>query len=197
MLTRRDLVRGLGCTFALAAVGGAGVAVAGDDFLMRPPGAQDEAHFMGTCIRCDRCRSVCPTHAIGVSVVEDGLIQARTPKMEFRIGYCNECEGAYRCSEVCPVGSIGAFDKKNEKIGVAVINPDACLTFGASGSCSAKCIDVCPEEALCIDENGRLAIDQNLCWGCGACECFCVSDSYGAYKATGRRGINVKGSEAL
>lgn len=191
MLTRRGLIEGVGASLVVAAVGGVGVALAGEGDIMRPPGAQDEDHLIGSCIRCDRCRSICPTRAIGVATVEDGLVNARTPKMEFRIGYCNECEGAYRCAEVCPVGSIRPFDKTKEKIGVAVIDVGTCLTYGISGSCSANCVPACPEEALRIDEDGRLALDEDLCWGCGACEYFCVSDSYGAFAATGIRGINV------
>lgn len=191
MLTRRSLIEGAGATLALAAVGSTSLAFAGESTPLRPPGAQNENHFIGTCIRCDRCRSVCPTNAIGVTRLEEGLINVRTPKMEFRLGYCNECDGSYRCAEVCPTGSIRAFDKQTERIGVAVIDEKVCLTFGISGSCTANCVPVCPENALCIDENGRLALEKDKCWGCGACEYFCVSDSYGIYEATGTRGINI------
>lgn len=194
MLTRRSLVEGIGATAALAVVGG-GVKLAGQTTPMRPPGAQDEAHFIGTCVRCDRCRSVCPTKAIGVAAFDDGLINLRTPTMEFRIGYCNECEGEYKCAEVCPVGSLLPFDKKKEKIGMAVIDEAVCLTYGISGKCSADCIPACPEEALSIGEDGRLTLVEDLCWGCGACEYFCVSDSYGSYEGTGNRGINIVGME--
>lgn len=191
MLTRRDLIAGAGAVAATLAIGGAGTAFAGGRTLMRPPGGQDEDRFIGTCIRCDRCRSVCPTSAIGVATLEDGLIDMRTPKMEFRLGYCDECGGSYRCAEVCPVGSIAPFDKLVEKIGMAVIDPTVCLTYGISGACSAVCVDACPEEALCVDESGRLAIDESLCWGCGACEYYCVSDAYGAFSGSRNRGINV------
>lgn len=191
MLTRRNLLEGACATLALAAVGGVGVAFAGESAPLRPPGTGDEDHLLGTCIRCDRCRSVCPRDAIGVATVEDGLINARTPKMEFRKGYCDECGGDRLCATVCPVGSIRPFEEGYERIGVAVIDPQVCLTYGISGSCPANCIDACPVDALSIDDNGRLAIDAEPCWGCGACEYHCISDSYGVYEGTGNRGINV------
>lgn len=192
MLTRRNLIEGAGAVAAIAAVGGVSVAFAGQgEVPMRPPGAQDEERFIGSCVRCDRCRSVCPTNVIGVSAIEDGLINVRTPKMEFRLGCCDTCGGAYKCAEVCPMGSIAAFDTQRDRIGVAVIDTSVCLTYGISGSCSANCIDPCPEQALRIDDDGRLVLDEAVCWGCGACEYYCVSDSYGAYTATGNRGINV------
>lgn len=195
MLTRRNLIEGIGATAVLAAVGGAGVALTGQEPPMRPPGGQDEERFIGTCVRCDRCRSVCPTNVIGVSTFNDGLINLRSPKMEFRIGYCNECDGVYKCVDVCPVGSLVRFDKREERIGVAAIDESVCLTYGISGKCSADCISACPEEALSIDENGRLYLRDELCWGCGACEYFCVSDSYGAYEGSGSRGISIVRSE--
>ena len=191
MLTRRNLVEGAAAVVALAAVGGVGVAFAGETAPLRPPGAQDEAHFISTCIRCDRCRTVCPTGAIGVATVEDGFVNMRTPKMEFLLGPCDECGGEYRCAEVCPVGSILPFDKTVDKLGIAVIDPDVCLTYGISGSCSADCIPACPEEALSISEEGRLVLNERACWGCGACEYRCVSDSYGVYEDAGHRGIYI------
>lgn len=191
MLTRRSLLEGAGATVALLAVGGVGVAFAAEEDPLRPPGAQDEQRFIATCVRCDRCRSVCPTRAIGVATVEEGLLNVRTPVMEFRLGYCDECGGEYRCVEACPAGSLLPFDKTREKIGVAVVRPEVCLTYGVSGSCSADCVTACPEDALRIDEGGRLVVDPDPCWGCGACEYYCVSDSYGIYEDTGTRGIAI------
>lgn len=198
MLTRRNLIEGAAAVVGLAAVGGAGVAFASEAEPLRPPGAQDADHFVGSCIRCDRCRTACPTGVIGVAALEEGLVHVRTPKMEFRLGYCDTCDGAYRCAEVCPVGSIGPFDTAVDRIGVAVVDPAVCLTYGISGSCPANCVDACPAECLSINDEGRLVVDDTACWGCGACEYYCVSDSYGVYEATGNRGINiVREAEAL
>lgn len=190
MITRRNLLQGLCATTALVAVGGISIASAGEAPL-RPPGAEDETRFIGSCIRCDRCRSACPTKAIGVATLEDGLINMRTPKMEFRLGYCDECGGSPKCYEVCPVDSFLPLDGGHRKIGLAAIDTSVCLTYGISGRCPANCIPACPEGALSIDEGGHLVLKEELCWGCGACEYHCVSDSYGSFEKTGSRGINI------
>ena len=189
-ISRRALVEGAIGAGALFALGGVGVALAGED-LMRPPGGQDESRFLGACIRCDKCRSICPEHAISISLVEDGIIQVRTPKMDFRQGYCTECKGDYRCIKACPTGALLAFDTGRSRIGLAVIEKDHCMTYTAAGKCSFKCIDHCPTEALYAGEDSRLHIIDSLCWGCGACEFVCPSNSYGSYKGSKLRGINV------
>ena len=191
MLTRRHLLEGAGVTAVMLAVGGAGVALAGEEAPLRPPGAQDESRFTAACVRCDRCRSVCPTNVIGVGTLEEGLVNMRTPVMEFRLGYCDECGGEYLCEQVCPAGAIVAFNPAVEKLGIAVVDPGTCLTYGVSGACSANCVPACPVDALRINEEGRLVVDTDPCWGCGACEYYCVSDSYGVFEATGNRGINI------
>ena len=192
MLSRRAIIEGAAGIAALALLGGGARALAGEGGLLRPPGAQDEAALLGACLRCDRCRSVCATDAIDLAVVEDGLLQVSTPKMNFRLGYCNECDGAWKCRTACPTAAIGAFDKTTQRLGLAVVDPEVCLTYGISGFCSGKCIDPCPEDALFFNDAGRLEVRNELCWGCGACEYFCISDSYGAYSGSIRRGINIE-----
>lgn len=193
MLTRRAVLEGAAAVAVTAAVGGVSVAFAGEGDLLRPPGAQDEGSLLGACVRCDRCRSACPRDAIDVATVEDGLVNARTPKMNFRKGYCDACDGAYRCRAACPTGAIGAFDPDAQAIGKAVIDADECLTYGISATCDARCVDACPVDALSVDaRTGRLQIDERLCWGCGICELVCPSDAYGVYSGSGRRGINVE-----
>ena len=61
--SRRMFVAGALSVASLFALGGAGKALAGQRVPMRPPGAQDEARLWGACIKCDRCRSVCPEGA--------------------------------------------------------------------------------------------------------------------------------------
>ena len=62
-ISRRGFVAG-GCAFAsMFAVGGAAYALSGDDLKpLRPPGAQDAAHFAATCLKCNRCESACPSN---------------------------------------------------------------------------------------------------------------------------------------
>ena len=83
---RRTFVVGAVGVAALFAVGGVGKAVAGERALLRPPGAQDDQRLLGACIKCDRCRSVCPENVIDVAHLEDGLVNARTPEDELPSG---------------------------------------------------------------------------------------------------------------
>ena len=105
-ISRRGFVAG-GCAFAsMFAVGGAAYALSGDDpEPLRPPGAQDAAHFAATCLKCNRCESACPQQCLRTGVLEDGILNWRTPIMDFHRGACTFC-GA--CEDVCPAGSIAA-----------------------------------------------------------------------------------------
>lgn len=191
-ITRRTLLEGGAGIVLLAALGGGARALAGDAELLRPPGGQDDARFFGNCIRCNRCVGACPTRAIGYATVEDGVLNVRQPVMRFRIGWCDMCGGDPRCIAACPTGALAPFDPEADKIGVAVVDEGECELFGVSGHCSAPCVDACEWDALRIDEQGRLVVDEERCNGCGACENVCVSGSYGGYAASGKRGVNIK-----
>lgn len=189
-LTRRAFVGGVAGFAGVFAVGGVGVAVAGQS-LLRPPGGQDEAVLLGACIRCGRCESICPHDAIDIATVEDGLVNARTPKLNFRHGYCDFCEGEYRCANVCPTDALRPFDEHADALGIAVIDTDNCLLWRSS-SCTKKCVDVCRYDALSLDGDGRVVIDGTACNGCGACEFVCPSASYSTFTGSARRGINIE-----
>ena len=191
-LTRRQLVEGAAGVCALAILGGGSVAFAGEGELMRPPGAQDSSLLIGACIRCDRCRSACPRGVIDVATIEDGLINVRTPKMNFVLGYCDECAGEYRCIKACPTSALASFDKHTDKIGIAVVDTDRCVAYGVSALCKYECITVCPEHALSKDDEGRLLLDEQACWGCGMCQYACLSNAYGSYDGSARRGVNIE-----
>lgn len=190
-LTRRRFTQGAIGAAALFAVGGAGRAFAGEVSLLRPPGGQDEDLLMGACIRCDRCRSACPTEVIDVATVSDGLLNARTPKMNFHLGACDTCDGEYKCIRACTTGALTLFDPEVNKIGMAVIDFDKCEAYGISAQCKYECVEVCPNEALEKLEDGRLSLDEDLCWGCGMCENVCPTNSYRAYSGSTARGVNI------
>ena len=118
------------CTAAVAFVGFGGAVKAADGAaetsLVRPPGAQDELRLLASCVKCDRCRSVCHTGVIGVAEVGDGVLRARTPKLNFHRGSCDFCGD---CLRVCPTGAIGPFDPDVDKMGVAVVQKDRCVAY--------------------------------------------------------------------
>lgn len=191
-MTRRQFVEGVAGIGVLAVLGTGTTALAGESTLMRPPGGQDESVLLGACIRCDRCRSVCPHRAIDVATIEDGLINVRTPKMNYVLGYCDTCVGAYKCIEACPTGALLPFDKETDRIGLAAIDFERCEAYGISARCKYECITVCPVSALSKDEYGRLVFDETACWGCGLCQYVCPSNAYRAYDGSSKRGINVE-----
>ena len=185
---------GVASATALVAVGGIGRMLTGNVELLRPPGGQDAHLLDGGCIKCDRCRSVCPTGVIDVAHIEDGLIHARTPKMDFKKGLCDFCGGEFKCAKNCPTQALAFdFDPTVDKIGMAVVEKSECLLYRSGlGMCSKQCIAACRFDALSLDEHGRLVIDENLCNGCGACEHDCPSSSYASYTGSGKRGINIE-----
>lgn len=136
--------------------------------------------------------AACPLAAIGVEGLTPGIIGARLPIMDFREGYCDMCDGAFRCIAACPTGALTAFDPYVDKIGMAVVDEAECQLYGISGTCNAPCIDACEWDALSLDENGRLVVDEKRCNGCGACEYVCPTSAYRNYDASNKRGINVE-----
>ena len=185
-MTRRSFV-GLAAVCAVGAgVGGAGVAFAGEGELLRPPGGQDERALAAACLKCDRCRSVCPTGAVAVASVGDGFLRARTPVLDFHKGYCDFCG---KCIEVCPTGALRSFDETAEKLGVAVVQKDRCIAYFEG---CVECEKACPYEAIALDDVGHPVIDAAKCNGCGACEAVCVSAQAGSTMNASERAIVVK-----
>lgn len=135
---------------------------------LRPPGGQDEARMLARCMRCDRCRSACPTDCIILGTPEDGLARMRTPLVDYREGGCTFCD---RCIDACPTGALAPFDPRAEKIGMAQVNADACVAFRSPGSCKL-CQDACEFDAIVISE-GHPKVVRDRCNGCGMCVAAC------------------------
>jgi ferredoxin-type protein NapG len=170
-LSRRDFVRVGVAAVALCGVGAAAVATHPANASatpLRPPGGQDEGRLLSQCVRCDRCRSACPTDCISVSMIEDGILGIRTPVMDFRQGGCIFCD---RCINACPTDVLGAFDPHADKIGMAQIDPETCIAFRSPGSCE-RCKDHCDFDAIVIIE-GHPVVVRDRCNGCGMCQYVC------------------------
>lgn len=205
VISRRSLIIGGVGTAALLGLGGiARYAWAGSDELLRPPGGQDEAHLMGACIRCDRCRQVCPMHAIESCSLEDGLLNVRTPRLNFRnrtlqrtlgtteyheldTGYCNFCDPDQqggqikKCIANCPTGALQPFDESWQCLGEAVIDQVFCINFPQAGQTPTGCrlcFDACPYEAIVLNDEQRPEVVAEKCNGCGKCEAVCPSATY-------------------
>lgn len=185
-LDRRSFLGGCACVAATLGVGGfACIAGRADEGLLRPPGGQDESRLVSACVRCDRCRSVCPRNVIGVAPIESGFVNARTPVIDFHKGYCDFCG---KCAEVCSTGAIRAFDEASEKIGIAIVQRDRCLAY--FNGC-VICADVCEYGAITVDGDGHPVVDAALCNGCGRCVDVCPALVYRSFSGGVRRGIEV------
>lgn len=206
-MTRRTLCLGVGGAVVMLGLGGA--KVVGSAPITRPPGGQDEDHLVSACIRCQKCVEVCPRHAITPAHVETGLINLRTPTMNFREDYCDWCVeengGEPLCVKVCPTQALklpeGATED-NTIIGKAVIDEDTCLAFRLTGCrfCYDACIEARGEDkkAIELDENNRPHVTADLCNGCGACESVCVSLQNGSISSGAReRAIVIRPLETI
>ncbi|MFR5092183.1 MAG: 4Fe-4S binding protein [Adlercreutzia equolifaciens] len=131
-----------------------------------------------------------PTGAVAVASVGDGFLRARTPVLDFHKGYCDFCG---KCIEVCPTGALRSFDETAEKLGVAVVQKDRCLSYFQG--CTV-CEDSCAFDALAFVD-GHPVVDGDACNGCGQCEFSArrarVRDLCRRY-AAGHRGGASRGS---
>jgi polyferredoxin len=158
-----------------------------NEFLIRPPGAQDEGEFLSRCIRCGECMKVCLTNGLQPVLWEAGLEGFYTSRLVSRMGYC-----AYTCtlcSQVCPTGAIPKLDlrvKQATVMGVADINRSRCIPFVEGTDCLV-CEEHCPVSPKAITYNFLEVLDQqgrkvqvkapvvqpDRCIGCGYCEFVC------------------------
>jgi ferredoxin-type protein NapG len=216
-LTRRNLIYGFVGTAVLLGLGGTARYIVGDTPLLRPPGGQNEDHLLSTCIKCNRCTSVCPTNVIAVAGLTDGIMNARTPRLDYRASgrdhftsnkitdgvakersydegrqILSEANGAHFCNfcNLCI---------KNCPTGALGTFEPATQWIGlakiATDRCIAyereggcrKCVDYCPFSAVALDEHQYPIVDASKCNGCGVCENICPTDSYRSYKGTDSR----------
>ncbi|MEN8153963.1 MAG: 4Fe-4S dicluster domain-containing protein [Acidobacteriota bacterium] len=164
-----------------------GVSISKTHPFERPPGSVTEDEFLDKCIRCGECMQACPTNFIQPAFFETGIDGIWTPILEALTGYCEyECN---RCTQVCPTNAIEKLtleQKKEFKIGTAVIDKDRCYTYADGYNC-AVCEEHCPvpEKAIRFREvdtwnfEGKLVkvkqiyVIPDLCIGCGICENVC------------------------
>ena len=112
----------LGAVGACAVIGLGGVKYLPSATLLRPPGGQDEEQLVRGCLHCEKCREVCPKHAIAPAHIEDGILNARTPRMDFKSGWCDFCEnepGGPKCVAACPTHALSCPDPSQAIIGKA------------------------------------------------------------------------------
>lgn len=190
-MTRRAFIGACATTVACMGVGGIAWATDAGEDRLRPPGGQDARRMAAACLKCDRCRSACPTGVIALSTIEGGFLAARTPVLDFHKGYCDFCG---TCQEVCPTGALGPFDADRDKLGVAIIQKDRCIAFFQG---CVECERACPYGAIVLDGAGVPVVDAAACNGCGVCEDRCPALVYRTFSGGTRRGVVVVTLEAF
>lgn len=96
---------------------------------LRPPGALEEARFLGACIKCGQCVQVCPVQAIALADAMDGL-GVGVPYIDARRQACDFSCDALSCILACPTGALSHELKQKEEVraGLArLARPEACL----------------------------------------------------------------------
>ena len=177
-MTRRTLCLGIGGAAVMLGLGT--LKYTGKNPITRPPGGQDEDRLISACIRCEKCYEICPRGVIKPAHIEDGLLNMRTPTLDFSANWCDFCAeedgGEPLCVKSCPTEALklpSGATAKTTIIGKAVINTDWCLAYRLIGC--RFCYDACPYEAMELDKNLRPVVITDKCNGCGACESVCVS----------------------
>ena len=146
--------------------------------LVRPPGARPEADFLARCLRCGQCMKACPSNGLQPIWFVAGVEGLFSPALTARIGPCEpECAA---CGAVCPTGALIALpleEKRQAKIGTAVVRPDLCLAWAEGRSC-VVCQEVCPYGAVSLEQKDGSRVPAPVvnaarCFGCGYCEHHC------------------------
>lgn len=217
-LSRRTLCIGAGATLAMAGMGS--LRYLGSEPLVRPPGGQNEEALVSKCVHCYRCIEACPERVIRPASAETGLLNMRTPRMEFSncypgqlddFRYCDACAqrngGAPLCVQACPTEALHLAPGENAReaiLGIAQLDTQLCIAYRSSYC--AFCYDVCRQvrgeehaaifyqnaDSLAADATRLPVVDADKCNGCGACEAVCVSAQAGSTLNASVRAIVVK-----
>jgi MauM/NapG family ferredoxin protein len=158
-----------------------------DEYLIRPPGAQNEGELLSRCVRCGECLKVCLTNGLQPVLWEAGLEGLYTPRLAPRLGYCSySCN---LCGQVCPTGAIPKLPltvKQATTLGTAFINRSRCIPYTEGTDCLV-CEEHCPVAPKAITfldqevtnlQGERVkvklpGVSADRCIGCGHCEHVC------------------------
>jgi MauM/NapG family ferredoxin protein len=144
--------------------------------LIRPPGALPEQAFLKQCVRCGECMKVCLTNTLQPCLWESGFEGLWSPRLYPRLAGCDQT--CNLCGQVCPTGAIQDIpleEKRNAKMGTAVIDRQRCLVWEQNKLCLI-CDEQCPYNAIIFKwQEGfrRPFVIASKCNGCGFCEQKC------------------------
>ena len=126
--------------------------------------------------KCDiacmlKCQEACPVEAIKVETRRDeGTIRITGVKVDEQLCfYCKQCETA------CPFNLIKV---ERPFKGSVALETDKCPE-----RCIA-CVDICPSNALRLDDEEKLELNQQFCILCSACEKVCPEDAIHVHRTS-------------
>lgn len=146
--------------------------------IILPPGAISEKSFINKCLNCNLCVKNCPSKVIKTADEEFGAVH-----LDYTNSYCEyDCN---LCSKICPSGAIKKLslkEKQKTRIAIAVLNKDKCIKC-------LKCKNICPYNAIIINENNTITLDSSKCVGCGMCKTKCAVDAIEIYSVSEQKTI--------
>jgi 4Fe-4S ferredoxin len=116
---------------------------------------------------CDLvCQKECPTEAIEVTVRDVGE-EPEGRIVDFKV-LEEDCIFCKKCEAACPENAISVIKPFRGLLQVdANLCPEGCQI----------CVDICPSEALSVDESKKLVVNKEFCIHCGACQQVCPEDA--------------------
>jgi carbon-monoxide dehydrogenase iron sulfur subunit len=119
------------------------------------------------CTGCRACTIACAlSHELQVEMYRARIrVQKRMPELKvpvFKPVFCRMCRNA-KCVSACPTGALS----QNGPDGLVVLDAGLCDGCG-------ECQEVCPFEAIWMDEEGGIAIKCDLCGGEPVCVRYCA-----------------------
>jgi 4Fe-4S ferredoxin len=112
---------------------------------------------------CDaKCQEECPTDAIEVTI-EKTEEESEGRIVDFKV-LEEECIFCKKCEKACPEDAIYVINPVRGSLQLDTsLCPEGCRI----------CVDICPSEAILIDEGKKLVVNEEFCIYCGACQQVC------------------------